>query len=228
MILPIRPALDDYDYDANGNLISDKNKGIASITYNHLNLPLTVTINGKGTIAYTYDASGNKLKKVITDISTAGKTITIITTYIGDMIYESKTTVPSNTPSDDYTDRLQFIAHEEGRIRLETATTSTSTPSPDRFEFDYFLKDHLGNVRMVLTDEQSQDAYPAASLEEATLDSEKIYYRIPEGGSRVNRNNVPGYPQNDGYTSPNDYVQRLKGSAQKIGTSIVLKSDVGR
>ena len=30
---------DDYDYDDNGNLTKDDNKGITAITYNHLNLP---------------------------------------------------------------------------------------------------------------------------------------------------------------------------------------------
>ena len=29
----------DYTYDANGNMTSDKNKQINSIEYNHLNLP---------------------------------------------------------------------------------------------------------------------------------------------------------------------------------------------
>ena len=30
---------DDYVYDANGNMIADKNKSISAIAYNHLNLP---------------------------------------------------------------------------------------------------------------------------------------------------------------------------------------------
>lgn len=34
---------DDYNYDLNGNLIVDKSKEIASITYNHLNLPTVIT-----------------------------------------------------------------------------------------------------------------------------------------------------------------------------------------
>ena len=54
---------DDYTYDANGNLNLDNNKAISSITYNHLNLPTAITVTGKGTIAYTYDAAGNKLTK---------------------------------------------------------------------------------------------------------------------------------------------------------------------
>jgi len=37
-------------------------------------------------------------------------------------------------------------------------------------------QDHLGNVRMVLTDEQQTDAYPAATMETATATTEEIYY----------------------------------------------------
>ncbi|MFZ2783945.1 MAG: DUF6443 domain-containing protein, partial [Sediminibacterium sp.] len=47
-------AKTDYGYDANGNLIEDKNKDIASISYNHLNLPYEITVTGKGTIRYIY------------------------------------------------------------------------------------------------------------------------------------------------------------------------------
>ncbi|WP_164974337.1 hypothetical protein, partial [Filimonas effusa] len=41
-------------------------------------------------------------------------------------------------------------------------------------------------------------------------------------GGRVNKNTVPGYPA-DGYTSPNDWTQRLNGNGQRIGTGMVLK-----
>jgi len=44
-------------------MTSDANKGISAIFYNHLNLPESIRIAGKGTIKYVYDASGNKLKK---------------------------------------------------------------------------------------------------------------------------------------------------------------------
>ena len=36
------PALNDYEYDNNGNMVKDRNKGIESITYNHLNLPTKI------------------------------------------------------------------------------------------------------------------------------------------------------------------------------------------
>lgn len=54
-------ANNDYSYDLNGNLIADNNKEISSIGYNYLNLPGSITVTGKGTIAYTYDAAGTKL-----------------------------------------------------------------------------------------------------------------------------------------------------------------------
>lgn len=147
---------DDYGYDRNGNMVTDKNKGIngstgsylpsgGGIVYNHLNLPQTVTVAGKGTIAYTYDAAGGKLKKTVTE----GATVTS-TWYIGGAVYEQKGTGPLV---------LQFLAHEEGRIRNTVPTYGAG------FAYDYFLKDHLGNVRMVLTDEQQIRAYPASTLE---------------------------------------------------------------
>jgi RHS repeat-associated protein len=51
-----------YEYDANGNMTKDNNKTV-TITYNHLNLPTTFTVNGS-LITMTYTADGEKLAKV--------------------------------------------------------------------------------------------------------------------------------------------------------------------
>ena len=160
----------DYEYDLNGNLNQDKNKKISNITYNYLNLPVEITIPGKGLIKYTYDAAGNKQQKATTDKSTDGITITTITNYISGFIYTSKTTVPANINTPDYADVLQFLGHEDGRIRKNTDGT---------FAYDYFIKDHLGNVRMVLTDEVKPDIYPFLSFEgdanSPEVDNQKIW-----------------------------------------------------
>jgi len=168
---------DDYGYDLNGNLVTDLNKRIngttgeyittgGAITYNHLNLPEVISFKkddgtDKGSITYVYDASGNKLKKITVDESIAGKEIVTTITYIGGFVYESRATTPADTDNPDYTDVLKFISHEEGRIRFTEAAGTT----PAKLHYDYFLKDYLGNVRMVLTEEQQQDVYPAATLE---------------------------------------------------------------
>jgi RHS repeat-associated protein len=200
---PATKSSTDYSYDGNGNLVLDNNKKISSITYNHLNLPLVITVTGKGTITYTYDASGNKLQKVVAETGQTTKT----TLYIGGAVYEN--------------DVLQFLSHEEGRIRFKPVNGAT----PASFQYDYFIKDHLGNVRMVLTEEQKTDAYPVASLETANVDAESAYYGGLYGG-RINKSYVSGYP-NDTYTNPNDAIQRLRGDDVKIGANIVLKVMAG-
>lgn len=140
-------VITDYDYDANGNLLYDKNKDITSIAYNHLNLPEIITITGKGSISYTYDATGNKLKKVTVDNTVNPSKITT-TFYVAGFVYEQ---VNSNAVT------LQFFGHEEGRIREQKDANGNITD----YVFDYMVKDHLGNVRMVLTDEQKTDIYHA-------------------------------------------------------------------
>ncbi|MFZ1527278.1 MAG: DUF6443 domain-containing protein [Ferruginibacter sp.] len=191
-------TLNDYGYDKNGNLVTDQNKAIGTsvgldlttggaITYNHLNLPAVITVSGKGSITYTYDAAGNKLKKVTAESPSAAngnKTITTTTQYIAGLVYESKTWVPANTPNNDYTNKLQFIPQEEGRIRV--LYNNSATPNtPTGIDYDYMLKDHLGNVRMVLTEEVKQNYYPASTLEgtfDASTNSminwEKGFYKI--------------------------------------------------
>ncbi len=56
---------DDYDYDANGNMTQDLNKGITRITYNHLNLPHTIEKDDGQRMRYVYDAAGIKLSQVV-------------------------------------------------------------------------------------------------------------------------------------------------------------------
>lgn len=54
---------DDFEYDLYGNLIKDRNKDIAGITYNHLNLPKKIVFENDDEIEYLYDATGVKLRK---------------------------------------------------------------------------------------------------------------------------------------------------------------------
>ena len=51
----------EYEYDDNGNMAKDLNRGITGITYNALNLPSVVSFD-EGYIEYTYGADGLKLR----------------------------------------------------------------------------------------------------------------------------------------------------------------------
>ena len=52
----------EYTWDANGNMTSDLNKGITSITYNVLNLPERIEYEDNHIVQYTYAADGRKLR----------------------------------------------------------------------------------------------------------------------------------------------------------------------
>jgi RHS repeat-associated protein len=194
----------DYDQDLNGNLKYDHNKDIQSITYNYLNLPQTITIEGnKGSIDYVYDAAGNKLKKVVHEIGKPDKT----TLYL------------FGTYEDDV---LQFLPMEDGRIRPVRDASGAITS----FTYDYFVKDHLGNVRSVLTEEQKTSIYQAG-MEDALRS-----FEVPLFGSKVNSTAedkanlpLPGFDNN----SDNHKVSKLDGTTAdgRVGPGVILKVMAG-
>ena len=117
----------EYTYDANANLITDANKGITSITYNHLNLPTQIKFNNSNTkkINYIYAADGSKLRKVANDNGS-------ITTsdYAGNgAVYENNV--------------LQFIPTPEGYVM---------PVSGGNWRYVYQYKDHLGSIRLSYSD----------------------------------------------------------------------------
>lgn len=190
--------LADYAFDVNGNMISDKNKVMDSIVYNHLNLPERIVIPGKGTVEYQYDAIGNKLKKTVTDntLSLSKKTVT---DYFNGRVYEN--------------DTLQFLSHEEGRIRL-----IYKAGQPIVMAYDYFVKDHLGNVRMVLSENTDVNTY-VATMETSNAAKEAALFSNIDN-TRAAR--PAGYPAD---TSGNQFVSKLNARTgeNKIGPSLVLR-----
>jgi RHS repeat-associated protein len=85
------------------------------------------------------------------------------------------------------------------------------------------LSNHLGNVRVVITEEQKVDPYPAATMEVAQTATEESIYT----GLNTTRIDKPvGYPV-DNTTTPNDKVAKVNGSGNKIGPSITLKVMAG-
>jgi len=116
-----------YTYDDNGNLKKDVNKDIYGILYNYLNLPVSINHKAYNT-KYLYSATGVKYKR--------SKTL------MGDMI-DSRYYISNFEYNKNM--QLEYIHTSEGRIRM-----SSGTPI-----YDYYLKDHLGNTRVVFTDNGS-------------------------------------------------------------------------
>ncbi len=173
----------DYAYDSAGNMVTDKNKKIASIIYNYLNLPQQVTKTTGESIKYSYDATGRKQRQQVYD---AGSLITKNTEYDGEFIYQG--------------DTLQFINHEEGRIVMK----GVSTP-----EYQYHLKDHLGNVRTTFTTQRNVDT-PVATFETANQNVEQSQFLRMDDARTINAT-LFDHTRN-GVTA---YSERLSGSANE-------------
>jgi RHS repeat-associated protein len=116
----------DYTYDANGNMVTDTNKGITAITYNHLNLPTKITLP-TGNISYIYNAVGQKVQKKVNILLPTPATTTI-TDYLGGFQYIGGV--------------LQFFPTAEGYAE----------PSGTTYKYVFQYKDHLGNIRLSYQD----------------------------------------------------------------------------
>lgn len=132
----------EYSYDDNGNMISDKNKRINSITYNHLNLPFEIKFLNNDLIRYIYDATGIKQKKIV--IKSSDRTET---TYAGNYQYLQQ--FEGDGPL-----ILKFIGQPEGYIE----------PSGNTFNYIYQYKDHLGNIRLSYQDKDKDGAVNSSEI----------------------------------------------------------------
>jgi RHS repeat-associated protein len=182
----------EYDYDVNGNMVKDLNKKIPSITYNYLNKPAEIDVTNKGKIQYFYDASGIVLKKVISG------DVTATYDYFGGFVYKD--------------DVLQYIVNEEGRAR---PVANAGSNNETKFVYDYFVKDHLGNVRSTVAANPVTADY-LARHEIATANIEQLVF-----------DNIPSV--RDGKpisTDPEDNKAAhliAEDADQRIGTAIMLR-----
>ncbi|MDH5380573.1 MAG: RHS repeat-associated core domain-containing protein, partial [Cyclobacteriaceae bacterium] len=173
---------DDYTYDANGNLTADKNKGIINIEYNHLNLPVKVTKDANNYIEYIYDAAGIKLAQMVHQESTDAVPVPLpvkTTYYMGEFIYEQLDASPID---------LQLINHEEGRVVKDELGA---------WEYQYHLKDHLGNVRVTFTTKPASTDTYLATYEPANLTAEmEVFGNIDP--AFIDTYNAADHPMGDG------------------------------
>jgi len=175
------PHNNDYSYDSNGNMTSDKNKDIVDIKYNHLDLPVQVSFSTGSKISYVYDANGTKLQKTVQEAENPMITKTI---YVGKFQYQSVTEISST--NDNYL--LTFINQPEGYIEPEVDPSDPQKIVGYSYTFQYV--DHLGNIRL-----SYQDIDENGSIDPATeIKEENNYY--PFGLKQQGYNNQIVGPEN--------------------------------
>ena len=113
----------EYVYDVNGNLTEDKNKGIQSITYNFLNLPKKITLTNGQEIHNKWGADGSRISRIK---KASNGTIVDRYEYVNGYVYENNS--------------LHYTSTNFGRFVDNNGIK----------EFEYFTKDHLGNTRQSL------------------------------------------------------------------------------
>jgi len=208
----------DYRYDGNGNLLIDNNKGIDTIVYNYLNLPVRVHMRGKGNIVFTYDAGGDKILKQTVD-STLGLSTT--TLYLDGFQYQRR--APTGNPNSG-SDTLQFVGHEEGRARW-AFHKYLDGDSAYAWEYDFAERDHLGNERVLLTQEKDSAQYICTMEPQYRATEDALFYNIDS--SSYSAAAVPGiaggFPAPPNGPATNDSVIRVNGNGPKTGPAIILK-----
>jgi RHS repeat-associated protein len=137
---PNTGSQENYAYDANGNQTSNPDKRITKISYNHLNLPEEITFSTGGKINITYDAEGKKLSQTVQENQDKPANTR---DYIGELVLLNG--------------NLDYMIHEEGRVANES----------DVYHYDFYIKDHLGNVRQVLRQ-------PKTETKLATMESQHV------------------------------------------------------
>ncbi len=171
----------DYTYDANGNMVTDANKGITSIKYNHLNLPTEIIFNNNSSkkITYLYNAQGVKLQKIVTN-----GTSVVTTDYLDG--FQHKDAV------------LQFFPHAEGYV-TNTQTLKNDGTRGDNFNYVFNYLDHLGNIRMsyawdydlnVLKIIEENNYYPFG-LKHTNYNSDLKEYKAVQNETKVELRAIP-------------------------------------
>ena len=162
----------EYTYDANGNMLTDSNKGITSIDYNVLDLPQCINVkpnvlgNSDNKICYTYSADGTKLRSTYKkddsqvlpykptpslNIKTNGMVTPSVKTFESNYHYCSNL-VYNN-------DRLSTILFDGGYASVDEG---------GGIVMHFYVKDHLGSNRLVVDGngniEEVNHYYPFGAL----------------------------------------------------------------
>ena len=185
-----------YTYDANGNQKTNLDKQISNISYNHLNLPREVSFNTGAKITFSYDAKGTKLTQKVYNTNGA---LTKTQDYVGETVFLDGA--------------LDYLIHEEGRIAVESGS----------LYYEYFMKDHLGNIRQVLRNPTANARI--ATMEQANAEEEESQFtQIKPTRRNEPRHNVTHGGKDVAWLNANRGEMVGPGTSQEIfeGDSMVV------
>lgn len=170
----------EYEYDANGNMVRDLNKCISSISYDLNNQPRKIEYNDGRNASYVYDAEGNKLSVSynLTAMSSAQPQMPVM---------QSTDVASANVSNGQKTiDYCGNIIYDGDETMILNDVGYALCNKDNNFSFHYYLKDHLGNNRVVVSEdgeiEQVNDYYPTGALMASSMggDTQRFKYNGKE------------------------------------------------
>lgn len=152
----------EYEYDANGNMVRDLNKCISSISYDLNNQPRKIEYNDGRNASYVYDAEGNKLSVSynLTAMSSAQPQMPVM---------QSSDVASANVSNGQKTiEYCGNIIYDGDETMILNDVGYALYNKDNNLSFHYYLNDHLGNNRVVVSEdgkiEQVNDYYPTGAL----------------------------------------------------------------
>lgn len=182
----------EYEYDANGNMVRDLNKCISSISYDLNNQPRKIEYNDGRNASYVYDAEGNKLSVSynLTAMSSAQPQMPVM---------QSSNVASANVSNGQKTiDYCGNIIYDGNETMILNDVGYALYNKDNNLSFYYYLKDHLGSNRVVVSEygeiEQVNDYYPTGALMTSSKggDTQRFKYNGKEL-DRTNGLNWYGY-----------------------------------
>ena len=156
-------------------MIKDLNKGL-TISYNYLNLPETIefefpSTNKTAKILFVYDASGYKHRKIARAYTASTLTSETITDYVSGYEYVVSTT--NGTFANVVNSLPSRIHHTEGALTKEA--------NSNVFQYEYVLRDHLGNTRVTFKDKDNNGTIDYSNVDASINEVSQINHFYPYG-----------------------------------------------
>ena len=168
----------EYTYDANGNMLTDSNKGITSIDYNVLDLPQSINVksnvlgNSDNKVCYTYSADGTKLRSTYKNGNSQVlpyKPNASFNNNTGLNIKTNGMVTPMARPLESNYHYCSNLVYNNDR--LSTILFDGGYASVDEgggIVMHFYVKDHLGSNRLVVDGngniEEVNHYYPFGAL----------------------------------------------------------------
>ena len=138
-----------YTYDANGNVTSDSKAGIVFILYDPFNEPVEVCLSNGTVYTYGYDVNGVRILK-----NWGGSNWNF---YMNDP--DGKTFAINLEPYSQDVDYNVWVPQAGSSTGNSNIGQVRYSENSGGYSYYYYLKDHLGDIRMVLNSTGGVDSY---------------------------------------------------------------------